>query len=164
MSEADFSKTVAVAVDLKAIVTDHDFWREFDKDAETNANSKAGAMRAEQFFHNLVGLAVDASLDSSTATVTATLLGQDANFVTDAKELIGIAKGEAARRLAEHPGGRLGELSNLVDSIKFTVSGAKIKGSLQTSLEPLSNWIKEQAMMRQKNPKGRASCRRHFRI
>ncbi len=98
----------------------------------------------EQFLQNLLGLAYNASLDSSKATVNATLLCKDAKFAEDAKKILDGGQ-VVMRNTLKGMRGVPRELSDMVDAIKFSVSGAKVKGSLQTSLEPLSKWIKEQA-------------------
>ena len=64
MSEADFSKTMAVAVNFKGLLASESFAREFRQNMGNNSELKGLAGMDEQFLQDLLGLSVDASLDS----------------------------------------------------------------------------------------------------
>jgi hypothetical protein len=146
MSETDFSKTLAFAVNVKELVASENFMDEFKGLAggpAQSGGSKGPNGVDERSLQSLLGLVVDASLDSSKATVRATLLFQDAKFAEDAKKTFEDGQVALRNNLKTMPGAPR-ELSDLVDAIKFSVSGAKLKGNVETSLEPLSKWIKGQ--------------------
>ena len=144
LSETNFSKTMAVAVNVKGLMASEDFARDVKQRIGNNSELKGLEGLDEQFMQNLLGLAVDASLDSSKATVNATLLCKDAKFAEDAKKIL--EGGQVImRNTLKGMHGAPRELSDVVDGVKFSVSGAKVKGNVPASLEPLSKWIKEQA-------------------
>jgi type II secretion system protein G len=101
-----------------------------------------GNLGDETFQQNLLGLAVEAGLDSSKLTVDATLLCKDAKFAEDAKKILEGSQ-VVVRNALKAAHGVPREAADVVDSIKFSVSGAKVKGSLQTSLEPFLKGIPE---------------------
>jgi hypothetical protein len=154
MSEADFSKSMALAVNVKGLMASESFAQGF-KEGFSRGLAQGGSTGLEgvneQFLQDLLGLAVDARLDSSKATVSATLLCKDAKFAEDAKKILDGAQ-VIMRNTLKGTRGAPRELSDMVDAIKFSVSGAKVKGTLQTSLEPMSKWIKEQADQSQPEP------------
>ncbi len=131
MNEANFSRTLAVAVNVKGLGS------KVIDGLPVNAN-------LSEFTENVLGLALDVSLDSSKATVNATLLCKDAKLAEDVRKMLDAAQ-VAMRNYAKKAPGTPSEAADTIDAVKFSVSGAKVKGYVQASLEPFSKWIKEQA-------------------
>lgn len=141
MNAADFSRTFAVAVNVKGLMANE----AFSQGLQQNVHSTQGLQGLdEQFLQNVLGLAVDANLDSSKATVNVTLLCKETKVAEDSKKILEGTQ-VVLRNYLKSQRGMPSEVPDMVDSIKFSVSGATVKGNLQTSLEPLSKWIKEQA-------------------
>jgi len=69
-------------------------------------------------------------------------LCKDAKFAEDAKKILDGGQ-IVMRNSLKGMRGVPRELSDMIDAIKFSVSGAKVKSNLQTSLEPLTKLIKE---------------------
>ena len=73
--EADFSRIVAVAVNIKRLMASESRPRGIKQNLGGVPNLNAlGNLGDDAFLQNLLGLVVDARLDSSKATVSATLL------------------------------------------------------------------------------------------
>jgi len=163
MSEADFSKTMAGAVNIKGLMASDRFAREIKQNIGNDGDLKGLGGVDEQFLQNLLGLAFNASLDSSKATVNATLLCKDAKFAEDAKKILDGGQ-VVMRNSLKGMRGVPREFSDMIDAIKFSVSGAKVKGSLQSSLDPLSKWIKElpEDAPKSKRPTAKSSAARAF--
>ncbi len=132
LNETNFSKTLALAVNVKGLA------------GNLPPGSLPNAEALKEFTENVLGLAVDASLDSSKATVNATILCKDAKHAEDVKKILDAAQ-VAMRSYAKKAPGMPSEAADTIDAVKFSLSGANVKGSMQASLEPLSKWIKEQA-------------------
>ena len=131
MRETDFSRTVAVAVNVKGL------------EGSPHLAGLPNMAALNGLTENVVGLAADISLNSSTATVGATLLCKDAKLAEDVKKMLDATQVAARNYLKKAPGVP-SDVADMVDAIKLTLSGAKIKGNMQISLEPLSKWTKEQ--------------------
>jgi hypothetical protein len=147
MKAANFSKVLALAVNVKALTANDEFKKGLQQGlGSAGGSSPLGALNAE-FFQNMSGLALDASLDSSKATVNATLLCKDAKSAEDTKKILDAVQ-VFMRNTMKGAKGVPPEVTEMVDGIKFAVSGATVNATMQASLDPLSKWMKEQARKR----------------
>lgn len=130
---ADFSTTFGLAVNINALVS-----RGLPKNFLQEANRNLGVSLPEndEFLQGLDGLVVDAHLASSQATLNATLLCKEAKVAEDVKKVLDAAQVVLRNTLKQAPGVPR-EASELVDSVKFLTSGAKVTGNLSTNLDPL---------------------------
>ena len=103
MNETDFSKTMAVAVNVKGLMASESFSRGIKQNIGGVPDLNAlGNLGDDTFLQNILGLAVDTSLDSSKATVSATLLCKDAKFAEDAKKILESRAGHDAQYPETH--------------------------------------------------------------
>ena len=137
----DLGKTFAVAVDVKGMMASE----EASRTMQQNLGGAAGLQGLNgELIKNVLGFAFDASLDSSRATCNATLMCKEAKVAEDAKKML--EGGQVVlRNMLKGQKDVPGEVPDMVDAIKFTVSGTTLKGYLQTDFSPLTKWIKEQA-------------------
>jgi hypothetical protein len=125
LSETNLSSTAAIAVNVRELGEDQ---------AMGGLSNMAGVGNA--FAENVVGLAANISLDSSSATVNATFFCKDAKTAEDAKKMMEAAQ-VAARNTLENAGRTSGDAADMIDSLKFSLSGTKIKGTMKASRDAI---------------------------
>ncbi len=135
LKDADASKTLLYAIDLKAVAADEQFLKALQ--------GQLGPFLANNgdLLKQFESLAVDASLKDDDAVLRATLACKDAAAAADAKKMVEGAQ-VMVRKLIETLPGAAKNVAQSVGSIAVTAEGAKVKADGKVKVESLVKWVR----------------------
>ena len=139
VKDTDFTKTMAWAIDLKALVGNEKFTSDFNRDV----GPLFGEASKSEFLKKLESFFFEGSLKGSDAIVRAWLTTRDAETAADVRKRVEVAKIILRGMLQGLP--RVPkDVLVAINAIKVTVEGAKVNATGQVKAETVVEWIEDE--------------------
>jgi hypothetical protein len=135
VKDADASKTMVYAIDLKAVAADEQFLK--------SLQDQLGPLMANNgdLLKQFESLSVDASLKDDDAVLRATLACKDSGAAADAKKMVEVAQ-VVLRKMIETLPRAPQDVAESVGSITLTAENAKLKAGGKVKVESIVKWVR----------------------